>query len=202
MHPGETTAGSAGNAGAWQRNRWRTGAWTGAALVLLLPLAAMLLTDEVNWDPADFAVFGAMLLAAGGTFEAAARTTANTAYRAATGIALATAFVLVWMNLAVGIIGTEDNPANGLFGGVLAVGFIGAVVARFRPAGMARTLAATAVAQASVAAIALIAGSDIIGPTRPAGILMPTGLFVAPWLMAAWLFRKAAREQAAATAAS
>lgn len=202
MRQRKTTAGSAGNAGAWQRNRWRIGAWTGAALILLLPLAAMQLTDEVNWGRADFAAFGAMLLAVGGIFEAAARTTANAAYRAASGIALATAFVLVWMNLAVGIIGSEDNPANMMFGGVLAVGFIGAVVARCRPAGMARALAATALAQASVAAIALIAGSDVTGPIRPAGILMLTGLFVAPWLVAAWLFRKAARQQAAAIVAS
>ena len=120
MRQRKTTAGSAGNAGAWQRNRWRIGAWTGAALILLLPLAAMQLTDEVNWGRADFAAFGAMLLAVGGIFEAAARTTANAAYRAASGIALATAFVLVWMILAVGIIGSEDNPANMMFGGVLA----------------------------------------------------------------------------------
>ena len=38
--------------------------------------------------------------------------TGNSAYRAAVGVAIAAAFILVWMNLAVGIIGSEDNPAN------------------------------------------------------------------------------------------
>jgi hypothetical protein len=57
--------------------------------------------------------------------------TDNRAYRAAVGVAIAAAFILVWMNLAVGIIGSEDNPANLMYGGVLAIGIIGAVIARF-----------------------------------------------------------------------
>src|SRR5688572_8042949 len=63
---------------------------------------------------------------------------ARNVYRFAVGVALAAALFLVWMNLAVGLIGTEDNPANLLYGGVLAVGIIGAIIARFRPHGMAR----------------------------------------------------------------
>jgi hypothetical protein len=97
------------------------------------------------------------------------------------------------MNLAVGIIGNEDNPANLMYGGVLAVGIIGAVIARFQPHGMARALVATALAQALVAVIALIAG---LGYT-----LILTGFFVALWLTSARLFRKAAQEQVFAGAA-
>lgn len=82
----------------------------------------------------------------------------NNAYRAAVGVALAAAFVLVWMNLAVGVIGSEDNPANLMHGGVLAAAIVGVVIARFRPRGMARALLATALAKALVAVIALIAG--------------------------------------------
>ena len=59
--------------------------------------------------------------AACGTCELAARMTGNSAYRAAVGVAVAAAFILVWMNLAVGIIGTEDNPAKLMYGGVLPV---------------------------------------------------------------------------------
>jgi hypothetical protein len=45
-----------------------------------------------------------------------------------------------------------------MYFGVLAVGIIGAIVARLQPHGMVRTLIATAFAQALVAAMALIAG--------------------------------------------
>jgi len=80
-----------------------------------------------------------------------------------------------------------------MYGGVLAVGIIGAIIARFQPRGMARALFATALAQALVAVIALIAGLGSTGPTWPADILILTGFFTALWLISAWLFRKAAR---------
>jgi hypothetical protein len=194
-------AGNTENGGGRRGGRWRIAVRGTAAFLLLLPLVAMQFTDEVNWDATDFAVFGAMLAVACGTYELAARMTGNRAYRAAVGVAIAAAFILVWMNLAVGIIGNEDNPANLMYGGVLAVGIIGAVIARFQPDGMARALVATALAQALVAVIALIAGSGSTGPTRPWNIVMLTGLFAALWLISAWLFRKAAREQTPAGAA-
>jgi len=187
--------------GGGRGSRWRIAAWAVAALLWLLPLVAMQFTDEVVWDETDFAVWGAMLLGAGGAYELAARMTGNTAYRAAVGVALAAAFILVWMNLAVGIIGSEDNPANLMYGGVLAVAIIGAVIARFRPAGMARALSATALAQALVGVFALAAGFGSTAPSFPEAIVFLTGFFAALWLMSAWLFRRAAREQVPAGAA-
>jgi hypothetical protein len=169
--------------------------WVIAALILLLPLAAMQFTDEVVWDETDFAVIGAMLFGACGVYELATRMTGNTAYRAAVGVAVAAAFILVWMNLAVGIIGSEDNPANLMYGGVLAVGMLGALIARFQPDGMAHALAATALAQALVGVIALIAGLGSTGANWPGAIVFLTGFFAALWLVSAWLFRKAEREQ-------
>ena len=41
-------AASAERGGGWRRRRWRIAAWTGAALMLLLPSVAMQFTDEVN----------------------------------------------------------------------------------------------------------------------------------------------------------
>ena len=111
------------------------------------------------------------------------------------------AFILVWLNLAVGIIGTEDNPANLMFGGVPAVGIVGAVIARLQPHGMARALVATALAQALVAVIALTTGLGSTGPSWPGDILVLTGFFAALWVGSALLFRKAAREQVSAGAA-
>jgi hypothetical protein len=169
--------------------------------MLLLPLFAMQITGEVKWDAADFVIFGAMLAAACGTFELAARMTGDTLYRAAVGVAVVAAFVLVWINLAAGLIGSEDDPANLMYGGVLAVAIIGAVIARFRPHGMARALAATALAQALVGVIALAAGFGSTAPNFPEAIVCLTGVFVGLWLLSAWLFWKAARERTPAGAA-
>ena len=45
----------------------------------------------------------------------------NTAYRWAVGVALAAAFILFWVNGAVGIIGADGDDANSMYYGVLAV---------------------------------------------------------------------------------
>ncbi|WP_230534420.1 hypothetical protein [Microvirga roseola] len=188
--------------GGGGRRRWRVTPWIVAALILLLPLMAMQFTEEVVWDMTDFAVAGAMLFCACGVYELTARRTGNRAYRAGVGIAVVAAFTLVWMSLAVGIIGSEDNPANSMYGGVLGVGILGALLVRFQPSGMARALAATALAQASVGVIALITGSGSAGANGPGAVVVLTGFFAALWLVSAWLFRKAAREQVATGPAS
>jgi peptidoglycan/LPS O-acetylase OafA/YrhL len=118
--------------------------------------------------------------------------TNSTVYRSAIGVALAAAFILVWLSLGVGIIGKDGDPANLMYFGVLAVGIIGAIIARLQPHGMARALFATALAQALVAAIALIAGLGLPW-SGPAEILVLNGFFIALFAGSAWLFRRAAR---------
>ena len=161
------------------------------AFILLLPLLAMQITDEVVWDLADFAVAGALLFGTGLMYELAPRKMGSIAYRLAVGVALAAALLLVWVNLAVGLIGSEDELANLMYIGVLAVGIIGAIIARFRPHGMARALFATALAQTLVAVIALIAGMHQYPGSSVSEILNVNGFFVALWLVSALLFRRA-----------
>jgi hypothetical protein len=117
-----------------------------------------------------------------------ARTPGNKAYRAGVAVALVTTFLLAWANLAVGLVASEDHPANRLQYAVFAVGLFGAIAARWRPRGMARALAATALAQAVLALVALVAGY-----AWPATILL---VFAASWLASARMFRQAARHQA------
>ena len=96
------------------------------AFLLLLPLVAMQITDDVVWSLADFVTAGGLLFGTGLTYVLVAGKGGTLVYRAAVGVALGTALFLVWANLAVGIIGNEGNPANLAYFGVLAVGFIGA----------------------------------------------------------------------------
>ena len=171
-----------------RRNRWSVAIWSTAALLLLLPAVAMQFDTGVDWSASDFIVMGAMLGIACGTYEFAAWISGNTAYRAAFGVAILAAFLTVWVNLAVGMLGSEHNPANLLFGGVLAVGIVGAVIARLRPRGMMRAMQAAALAQAAMTMFALVGGY--------AEVTLPVGVFVIPWLLSAHLFKKAAREHA------
>jgi hypothetical protein len=166
-----------------------------AAFILLLPLLAMQITDEVVWDLADFAVAGVLLVGTGLLYALAARKAGNIAYRAAVGVAIATAFILVWLVGAVGVIGEDGDRADLMYFGVLAVGIIGAIIARFQPEGMARALLAMALVQALVAVIALIAGKHQAPISSVWEILGLNGFFVALFIGSAWLFRHAARKQ-------
>jgi len=164
------------------------------ALLLLLPLVAMQFTQEVVWTPADFAVAGALLVGTSLLFVLATRKAGSIAHRAAFGLALVAALLLVWLNLAVGIIGSEGNPANLMYAGVLAVGFIGALIARFQPKGMARAMFATALAQGVVAMIARSASVQPANMRSVAGITLLHGIFVALFAASAFLFQRAATQ--------
>lgn len=165
------------------------------AALLLVPLVAMQFTVEVKWTPLDFAVAGGLLFGAGMAYVLIARSTHHVAGRMAACIAVAAALMLAWVNLAVGIIGSENNPANLMYAGVFAIEALGIVVARRRPGGMAYALLATALGQAAVTVIALVGGLGASQPPGRFGIFVLNGFFVALFAAAAWLFRRAARAQ-------
>jgi len=166
----------------------------GTAFILLMPWLAMLFTDQLVWDLTDFIVAGALIFGTGLAYELVARKGGTMAYRVAVGIALAAALLLVWMNLAVGIIGSEDNPVNLMYFGVLAIGILGATIARLRPQGMARTLFATALAQALVPVIALIIKKPQVTSVEASmgvlGVLGLNAFFVMMFIGSGLLFRR------------
>jgi hypothetical protein len=166
---------------------WRIVGWGFAAFIILLPLVAMQFTDEVNWNGADFIFAGILLGGTGLLFELAARKSPNNAYRAGAAAAIANAFLLVWITGAVGVIGDEGDPANLFLLGLIPLAMAGAAVARFRPAVMAVVMAACA------AATVLIGGYGLTVDFK-GGVL--TWGFAGVWLLAAGLFRVAARFQA------
>ena len=178
--------------GGGTERRWRIAGWGAAAAFILLPVLAMQVTDQVNWSLADFVLAGGLVAGVGAISEVAVRMTSDRSYRAAVAVALAAGFLLIWLNGAVGVIGSENNPANLMYGGVLAVAIAGAVLARLQPEGMARAMIATALAQMLVAVIALTAGSGFPA-SGPLEVLSLNAGFAVLWLTAAWLFRRAVR---------
>ena len=128
------------------------------------------------------------------------RSQARSAYRFALCAAIATPFLLLWVIGAVGLIGVEGDPFDRIYGGVIAVGIIGALIARFRPGGMARAMVAAALAQALVAVVALIIGKQHSPVSSVVEILGLNGFFVVLWFVSARLFIRAARLRGSAEA--
>jgi hypothetical protein len=115
-------------------------------------------------------------------------------YRAAAATAIGTGLLQVWMNLAVGIVGREDNPVNLGFHLVVVTAAACAFTARAAPAGMARAMLATAAVQMLLAAVIATAPSTVRDdPKGPLGVLILGGGFAALWLLSAALFHRSAR---------
>jgi hypothetical protein len=176
-----------------------------AAGLLIVPLTASCFVDGWNWGVGGYVFAWVMFASAGLGFTFVAGMGNTIAYKVAIGVACATGFILLWINAAAGIIG--DGPVNLMYLGVLAVGFVGAFIARFQSRGMALALFATAVAQMLVPVIALMiwkAGWQdlLIDPNSPnppfdPGIAQVFGLnavFAMMWVGSAWLFLRAAHK--------
>ena len=165
--------------------RLRRGPVLGAiAALMVLPVVALRLANPAPADPGDFMFLAILFGGIVAAFEIAVRVPARFAYAFGIGFALAAGLLSAWINLAVGIIGSEDNPANLIYAAVLAIALIGALLSGFRPRGMARAMVVTAIAQALTLFGALVAGFGFTGPI--------TVFFVALWLLSAQLFARAA----------
>ena len=74
--------------------------------LLFIPLIAMQLTEEVNWTLFDFVVAGVLLLGTGFMCEFVLSKVSKTKHRIAICAIILAAFLLIWIELAVGIFGT------------------------------------------------------------------------------------------------
>ena len=167
---------------------WRLAGWTIPVGLLAIPQLA-----NWPWTAADFIVAAAMFAIVGGIFELAVRASGNRSYRGGAAVALATAFLLVWINLAVGIIGNENNPLNLMFFGVIVAAIVGSIVARFRARGMACAMMVAGIIQATIGIGVFALNVEAAEPPGAIGLLVLIEFFALGWFASAWLFRKAAR---------
>jgi hypothetical protein len=171
-------------------------------VLLLIPFLAMQFNaDGVDWNLFDFFVAGALLFGTGSAYKLITRKAGSLFYKIAAGIALASGLFLVWANLAVGIIGSEENPINVLYFGVIAIGLAGAGIARFRSSGLAYTMFTMAGAIVLIAAGLLIFGglrNDELPGTGLIGLLGFHAFFVALFIISALLFQRASQEPVSA----
>lgn len=161
-------------------------------VLLLVPLLAMQFTNEVRWDETDFVVAGLLLFGTGFSYKLIAMQSKNIIYRAAVATALGAGLFLIWSNLAVGIIGSEDNVGNLMYFGIILVLIASTFTARFRPKGMAIALFVTALAQGLTIAIALLSGMQHYPHSSVYEIIIVNGFFITLFLISAGLFWYAA----------
>jgi hypothetical protein len=83
----------------------------GVAFILSLPLVAMLITDDVVWSLADFAVAGVLLTAIGVALELAVRKAGN----------LATALGIAAVGVAAAMFGEADDAPGLVLLGILLI---------------------------------------------------------------------------------
>ena len=94
-----------------------------------------------------------LFFATGMAYALIARKMGAWSYKAGVGVALVAGFVLGWSNMVH--VADSENPANLVYFSVLAVGAVGAWLARLEARGMARTLFAMA-ATLALAVITLL----------------------------------------------
>jgi len=172
--------------------------WTLVAGLLITPAIAMRFTEEVQWTTSDFIFAGAVLIGAGAVAELAVRASSAWPYRIGAGLAVLASVLLLWINGAVGIIGSEDHPANLLYLGVILTAFVGAVASRFRPAGMSLSMTSAAVIQAVIGVLAVLRGWGEGSENWPRPVIVLSIIFGLIWLASAALFRRVARAHRAA----
>jgi hypothetical protein len=168
----------------------------GTILLLMIPFVAMQFSRDVNWSLFDFVFAGVTLFGTGTAFELLSRRYDGIAYKLGIAGALGTGLFMVYSNGAVGIIGDEDNAANLMYFGVLAVGFLGSIISRLKPTGMSYTLFAQALTQVVITAIVLLTDIQETSGSSIAEVLAVNCMFLVLWLGSALMFKLAENNEA------
>ncbi len=163
------------------------------AFLLLIPLLGNLFVEGWDWRWHSFVLAGIVLFGTGFAYELIAGRSEKIAYKTAFGIGLGTALLLFWVNGAVGVIGSENNPANLLFGLVFLAGFIGSLFSRFKARGMSYTMSLAAIIQFLIPLFALIVwpAQASWGEAGVVGVLVFNSIFSLLFSFSALLFQRA-----------
>lgn len=161
--------------------------------LLVVPLVASRIVEGWNWGVGGFVFTYVLFFLTGMAYALIARTMNAWAYKAAVAISLVSGFVLGWSTMVH--TSETENPVNLVYFGVLAVGAIGATLARLKARGMARALFAMVAALAVAGFIA-----QVLTTNTPAGPVWNIGVahggLAAVFATAGFLFRRASLHEA------
>jgi hypothetical protein len=171
--------------------RLRVIGWSLVACLLMLPAIAMQFNTGVDWSISDFIFAGVLLIGTGLLVELLVRKSRSSAYRAGAVVALGATLLLIWCNAAVGFVGAGANAANVLYAVLTGSVAIWSLAVGFRAKGMSNGMFAAAIAQGLITVLAY--AMHLVREEETFIIPVINGFFIALWLVAALLFRKAAR---------
>ncbi|MBX2963082.1 MAG: hypothetical protein KF687_11265 [Cyclobacteriaceae bacterium] len=164
-------------------------------IILLVPFVAMQFTNEVNWSVSDFIIMGALLFGTGILFMLVTRLTQHIVYKVALGLAVGAAFFMIYVNLAVGLIGDGPHWGNLMYASVVLVLIVGVYLSRFKAAKLERAMYATAGTFVLLAVVALAANMQEYPGSSVVEIISINLFFALPFAVSSLLFRYAAMEQ-------
>ena len=153
--------------------------------LLMVPLVASRVVEGWNWRPSAFVFVYLLFFATGMAYALIARRMGARSYKAGVLVALVAGFALGWSNMVH--VADSGHPENLAYYSVLAVGIVGALLARLRARGLAFTLFAMA---GTLALIALLLPSGA-PPDMARRMAAGHAVFVALFLASGLLFRRA-----------
>jgi hypothetical protein len=159
------------------------------AVILFIPLVAMQFTNEVNWSVSDFLIMEVLIFTTGFSYMLLTRLTSNIIYKAAVALGIASTFLLIWANLAVGLIGSGPNAANLMYIGIVAIVITGTFLSRFTTKGMEWVMFSAAVTLMLFAIIQLLAKMYQYPGSSAVEIIAVNGFFATLYAVAGLLFR-------------
>ena len=162
--------------------------------ILTIPLIGMLTTEEVNWDATDFIVGGIFIYVFSMLFQLAHQATENISLKVAYGLAIVATFLLVWVNLAVGLIGSKNEPFNLAYFSVIATGLIGAFISKMKLQGLRNTMIAMSLNMVIIGIIALLIGMQFVYGSSTSEIIRVTIMFTITFTVSAYLFHRSSFE--------
>ena len=157
----------------------------GALAVLMVPLVASQFFEDWHWGAGGFVMVYFLFFGTGMAYALIARRMGAWSYKAGVGVALVAGFALGWSNMVQ--VADSGHPENLVYYSVLAVGVVGALLARLQARGLARTLFAMAATLALIA-VMLPSGAP---PDMARRMAIGHGVYVALFIASGLMFRHA-----------